>query len=186
MTAAFCRCMTKEPSPVCPACEACLCSAPPAFRTSFWDRAPGELWTRRRESKRAVASAPHPETGDVKRPLVLIVDDDPMLRKIATAHVLSHGYGAISAENGAEGLRMASLYKPELVITDALMPLLDGREMARRIRRDHPATRIVVVTSVYTNGQHRREALREFGADEYLTKPLQVKQLSEILRRHLA
>jgi len=186
MVAAWCRCVSKEPSLVCPKCDSCFCSAPAGFKTAFWERAPRELWTHRQGLKRAKTTWHNPPPGEVQRPLVLIVDDDPVLRTILIAHAVAQGYGAVTAADGAEGLRMAQTYRPELVITDALMPQLDGREMARRIRRDAPKTRIVILTSVYTNAQHKYEALRDFGADQFLTKPVDARLLVDVLRRHLS
>jgi CheY-like chemotaxis protein len=185
LAAAWCNCISKEPSLVCEKCGSCFCATPPTFKAAFWERAPRELWSRR-QAKRGEMTWTSLASEEAMRPLILIVDDDPMLRRILVAHVRSLGFGAVTAADGLEGLRAAQLYRPELVITDALMPQLDGREMARRIRRTAPATRIVVLTSVYTNALHKHEALHHFGADEYLTKPVEAKVLTEVVQRLLA
>jgi len=187
MAASWCQCISKEPSFVCPHCGSCFCSARAAYKTQFWGHAPSELWIRRRQYVKSGARLfSNPAPHEVRRPLVLIVDDDPVLRHILVAQIHSQGYGAITAADGSEGLHLADLYRPQLVITDALMPQLDGREMARQIRRTAPATRIVVMTSVYKTAQQKYEALRDFGADEYLSKPVAVEKLLEVLKRQLS
>ena len=185
MAAAWCSCVSKDRSLVCPLCLSCFCTAPATFKASFWDRAPEELWHRRRESKRAEAAWTNPDPAEVKRPLVMIVDDDKALRMILLARIHAFGYGAIAAQDGAEGLLLSKLYRPDVVLTDALMPKMDGREMARQIRKMLPAVRIVIMTAVYTGGHHKNEALRDFGADDYLTKPIAGPILADVLKRHL-
>ena len=135
--------------------------------------------------KRAEVEWDNPDAAEVKRPLVMVVDDDKTMRMILVARISSLGYGAITAPDGAEGLLLSRIYRPELVLTDALMPKMDGREMARLIREKLPSTHIVVMTSVYKSPQHKYEALRNFGADDYLIKPIQSKLLAEVLERFL-
>jgi DNA-binding response OmpR family regulator len=62
---------------------------------------------------------------------------------------------------------------------------MDGREMARLIREKLPSARIVVMTSVYKSPQHKYEALHNFGADDYLIKPIRSKVLADVLQRFL-
>ena len=69
------------------------------------------------------------------RPLVLLVDDEKDIQRVASRVIQSLGYGLVLGHNGEEGLELAPRYKPDLVLTDALMPRMDGREMARRSRR---------------------------------------------------
>lgn len=185
MSAPWCSCISTDRSLLCPLCLTCFCAAPATFKTSFWDRAPSELWRRRREMKRVDETWANPDPAEVKRPLVLIADDDRAMRMILAARVRMLGYGAIVAGDGAEGLQLAALYRPDVVVTDALMPKMDGREMARRIREKWPGVRIVVVTAVYTAGHHKREAMRDFGADEYMTKPIDGRLLVDVLQRCL-
>lgn len=122
----------------------------------------------------------------IKRPMVLFADDDPTGRVIATRVIQSLGYGVVVAANGEQALAMARHYQPELIITDALMPRLDGREMSRTIRTELPRTRIVVITSVYKDRRYVAEAIREFGVDDYMTKPVKPAALREVVMRYLS
>ena len=67
------------------------------------------------------------------------------------------GYGVAVAQDGVEGLAMARSYRPELVLTDAMMPKLDGREMGRLIKDDPEltGTKVVVITSLYTDSRYK-------------------------------
>jgi len=107
------------------------------------------------------------------------------MRMILIAGITQNGYGVVTAEDGVEGLRIAKLYRPDLILTDALMPKMDGREMARDVRKHLPRTTIVVMTSVYRSAQQKYEALRDFGADDYLIKPIHARLLADVLGRHL-
>jgi len=185
MSAAWCTCISKDRSLLCPLCLSCFCTAPAPFKTAFWDRAPTELWRRRHEMKRTETAWANPDPAEVKRPLVMIVDDDKAMRAILVARIHALGYGAITAQDGADGLLLGKLYRPALVLTDALMPKMDGREMARRLRQKLAHVRIVIITSVYTGGHHKHEALRDFGVDEYMTKPIDGRLLADVLHRHL-
>jgi CheY-like chemotaxis protein len=185
MSASWCSCVSKDRALLCPLCLRCFCAAPATFKTAFWDRAPAELWQRRHAIKRAEPAFSNPDPAEVKRPLVMIVDDDKAMRAILVARIQALGYGAITAQDGAEGLLLGKLYRPDLVLTDALMPKMDGREMARRLREQRPGLHIVIMTAVYTGGQHKQEALRDFGADDYMTKPIDGVLLAEVLERHL-
>jgi putative two-component system response regulator len=115
------------------------------------------------------------------------VDDDKDIQKIAMRVVAGLGYCVILGRNGAEGLELARRYKPELVLTDALMPKLDGREMCKQLKAD-PETagiKVVVMTSLYTNSRYQTEGYRVFKVDSYVSKPLDLTALTAILQKHL-
>jgi CheY-like chemotaxis protein len=187
LVAAWCDCLAKERSVVCPRCFRCLCAAPPATRQKFWLDAPAELWQRKLSEPRPGSDFRNPEPADTVRPLVLIVDDEPDIRNAAIRLVASIGYGVVAANDGSAGLEVARHYRPDLVLTDALMPKMDGREMCRLIAEDPEigSPRLVVMTSLYTRAQQKHEAFKMFHIDDYLSKPLDPALLEEVLRRHL-
>lgn len=119
--------------------------------------------------------------------MVLVVDDEPDIQQMALRAVGALGFGVALARNGEEGLALAALYKPEVVLSDALMPKMDGREMCRQIK-ESPATagtKIIVMTSLYTAARYRSEAYRDFHVDEYLSKPLEIRLLQSVLQKLL-
>jgi CheY-like chemotaxis protein len=185
LTAPECSCLQPVRSVRCPKCSACFCRDAAQLET-FWLNAPPELWSRRlsaANARPAPAAAPSPET--LTRPLVLFADDDPTGRAIAARVIESLGYGVILAANGEDALAKAREHQPELIITDALMPRLDGREMGRTVKRELPQTKVVVITSVYKDPRYKYEALRDFAVDDYLKKPVNPAELREVILKHL-
>jgi CheY-like chemotaxis protein len=97
--------------------------------------------------------------------------------------IKSLGYTAVVATDGEQLLERARNVRPDLVITDALMPRRDGREAAKIIKQEMPATRVVVITSIYKDPRYKYEAYRDFAVDEYLTKPIAPAKLRELIER---
>jgi len=184
----WCNCLTSQRTLVCPHCLQCFCKSPRTFKDGFWSNAPQELWQKKlsRSMEAFVPKAP-PDPEAVRRPLVLVVEDEKEIQKVAVLAVESLGYSLLLAKNGAEGLEMAERYKPDLVLSDALMPKLDGREMCLRIKGnpDLAGTRVVVMTSVYKTAKYDLEARKKYRADRFITKPVDFGQLREILQEYL-
>jgi len=186
LQAAWCSCLVTERTLTCPSCGKCFCSAPAAYKRRFWSEAPRALWDRKTAEHKQPFSPP-PDSGSLARPLVLLVDDEPDIQRVATLVIGSLGYGLVVAKNGLEGLEAARHHHPDLVLTDALMPKLDGREMGRQLKAD-PETagiKVVVMTGLYTNVKYEAEAYKSFKVDDYLRKPLDPERLRDVLRKHL-
>jgi CheY-like chemotaxis protein len=185
LSAAWCSCLSVERSLVCSGCGKCFCQAPRPYRLRFWSEAPPVLWEAKlKEHLKASGKPVNPPPESVGRPLLLIVDDEPGIRRMAAKAVERLGFAVIEAGDGVEGKNLALIYKPEVILTDALMPRLEGREMCRRLKAD-PETRdikIVIMTSLYKGQRYRSEAMSEFGADGYLAKPLAPELLATTLR----
>lgn len=175
-----CECLETTRSVRCPACQACFCSADDKFKRAFWEKATPAMRARRDE-----LSAPL-DPSKVSHPLIVFADDDPTARAIIRRVVQGLGYSLMVLGNGSDLVETARRYKPEVVITDALMPKLDGREAARIIKSERPSTKVVVITSVYKGERYKHEAITQFGADDYLTKPATPIQLREVIVKQLA
>ena len=184
----WCNCLTSKRTLFCPACRSCFCKAPASYKQSFWEKAPQTMWDRATADRRAVFDPPpNPPPASAARPLVLVVDDEPDIQRAALLALEKLGYGSVLARDGLEGLTLASQYRPDLVLADAFMPKLDGREMCRRIK-SNPTTsglKVVIMTAIYTAARYKSEAFREFHADDYLSKPLDFENLRVVLRKHL-
>ena len=188
VSATWCQCLVTRRSFVCPSCLKCFCPAPQSYKQGFWQRAPQLLWDRAGAEHRPVEDLPeNPDPELVEHPLVLIVDDEKDIRRIAYAAITGLGYHAVVASDGEEGIELAARYRPELILTDAFMPKLDGREMCRRIKANPQtaAAKVVIITSVYTASRYKYEAYKEFQADDYLSKPVELASLSDLLRKYL-
>ena len=103
---------------------------------------------------------------------VLVVDDDPDKRMLLTVALQMAGYEVRTANDGEEGLAAVEAYQPDLIITDVMMPKIDGYELARRVRAN-PLTRflpIIIQTAARNDAQDLRRG-SEVGALGYITDP---------------
>jgi two-component system KDP operon response regulator KdpE len=112
-------------------------------------------------------------------PLILLVEDDPQIRRFLRATLPAHGYRLLEAASGAEGLTQAATRAPEAVLLDLGLPDLDGLDFIRRFREWSPTP--VIVLSARGLERDKVEAL-DAGADDYLTKPFGVEELLARLR----
>jgi len=188
MDTTWCSCLVTERTLVCPRCLGCFCKAPSTYKSQFWARAPKTLWEKKFEEYHDQGALPeNPDPGSVKRPLVLVVDDEKAIRRVAASVVESLGYGLVLAANGEEGLELARRYKPDVVLSDALMPRMDGREMCRRLKNDPEIAgiKVVVMTSLYKAVRYRTEAQRVYLVDDYVVKPLDFNEVRRVLQKHV-
>ena len=179
-SADWCRCMVKRPSVVCDRCQTCLCKAEPHFVREFWQRAPAAVLACNAAERnlRASLSTVSGNTIDV-----MVVDDDEEIRTVAAFMVREMGYSVLTASGAAQALEMMETVTPTLVLTDALMPKIDGRQLCRFIKAGFPDVRVVIMTSLYTSPRYKYEALKTFRADDYVPKPIDFERLSEVVGR---
>jgi diguanylate cyclase (GGDEF)-like protein len=108
---------------------------------------------------------------------ILVVDDDRNLRKIIQTNLELAGYDVTSAASGDEALGILDAMQPDLVVLDVMMPLMDGYEVARRIRR-HPSNTHVPIIMLTAKGEvEDKLAGFDAGADDYMTKPFGPQEL---------
>jgi len=108
------------------------------------------------------------------KPLILIVDDEPQIRRLLTVTLEANGYRVLSAVNGQEGLVLAAQHKPALVILDIGLPDSSGQAVLQRLREWSTAP--VIVLSVRDDEKGKVAAL-DAGADDYVTKPFNTDEL---------
>ncbi len=107
---------------------------------------------------------------------ILAVDDDKYMRNLVSGVLSQEGYEVQTAENGVEGLEQLKTFKPNLIISDVLMPEMDGYEFCTKIR-DMPETRhlpILMLTSLDSVEQKIKGF--DVGADEYIVKPFEPRE----------
>jgi len=108
---------------------------------------------------------------------ILVIDDDRNLRKIIQTNLELAGYDVATAAGGDEALRILDGMQPDLVVLDVMMPLMDGYEVARRIRR-HPSNTHVPIIMLTAKGEvEDKLAGFDAGADDYMTKPFGPQEL---------
>jgi serine phosphatase RsbU (regulator of sigma subunit) len=116
---------------------------------------------------------------------ILVVEDDPAIRKGLVINLMAESYDVLSAANGEEGYRLASESRPDMVILDLMLPGMNGYEICQGLRRRGMATPILMLTA--QDEESYRVRGFELGADDYVTKPFSVRELigriRAILRR---
>lgn len=115
----------------------------------------------------------------MKELVILVVEDEVKIRE-SLVNVLSSRYSkVIGAQNGDEGLKKFKKFKPDLIITDIAMPIMDGLDMAKEIKEianDVP----IVVLSAYSEKERLLRSI-DIGIDKYLIKPVDVDELFKVL-----
>jgi PAS domain S-box-containing protein len=118
-----------------------------------------------------------------RRPVVMVVDDEESVRNLIQQMLTPAGYRVIPVDSGKKALRILGAERLDLVVTDLVMPDLDGLELIQSIRRDHPGVKIIAVSGAF-GGQYLRAA--EFmGADASLMKPVGAERLRRTIQRVL-
>jgi two-component system, OmpR family, KDP operon response regulator KdpE len=113
---------------------------------------------------------------------ILIVDDEPPIRRFLRTSLAAQDYAVIEAANGAEALRAMASEEPDLVILDLGLPDMNGSEVIRAIRGTSPVP--IIVLSVRNDERGKVEAL-DLGADDYVTKPFGMEELVARIRTAL-
>ncbi|EMB6606901.1 response regulator transcription factor [Campylobacter jejuni] len=116
---------------------------------------------------------------ECKELIILVVEDEIKTRE-SLINVLSERFSkVIGAQNGDEGLKKFKKFKPDLVITDIAMPIMDGLDMAREIKEISDDVPIVVL-SAYSEKERLLRSI-DIGIDKYLIKPIDIEELFKVL-----
>lgn len=113
---------------------------------------------------------------------ILVIDDEPQIRRYLRVSLEAHDFRILEAESGQEGLRLAALEKPDLVVLDLGLPDMDGQAVIARLREWSAVP--VVVLSVRADETDKIAAL-DAGADDYVTKPFGTGELLARIRAAL-
>jgi CheY-like chemotaxis protein len=111
---------------------------------------------------------------------ILVVDDEAPIRELLAWILRDLGYHVQEAINGREAIELASANRPDLVISDVMMPVMGGTELCRWVKSElEPAPPVILISSV---GGH---VARGSGADGFVRKPFDLDELEQAVRQHV-
>jgi diguanylate cyclase (GGDEF)-like protein len=117
---------------------------------------------------------------------ILIVDDDPLVLELLGISINSFGFKPVAANNGREAIALLQKEEFELVITDMMMPEIDGMQLLEHVKKNYPRTDVIVVTG-YTGTFSYMDVIRA-GASDFISKPFNTDELeakiNRIIREH--
>ncbi len=119
-----------------------------------------------------------------KAKTLLIADDEPNIRRILQAIFVKDGYDVHVAENGVKAMEWASANPVSLLITDLIMPDMNGVELIRKVKGRHPEAVAIVITA-YATIKTCVDAMR-YGASDYITKPFDMDEIRAVVKRAVA
>ncbi|MCX6368462.1 MAG: response regulator [Armatimonadetes bacterium] len=116
-------------------------------------------------------------------PIIMVVEDDPNILRQIEFNLKSHGYSVVTAVSGADALRQMLLQRPTLLITDVMMPEMDGYELVATLRRDNDLRDLPVIMLTARTGENDMVQGYTSGTDLYLTKPFDPAELIAFVGR---
>ncbi|MBP2653214.1 MAG: response regulator receiver protein [Firmicutes bacterium] len=117
------------------------------------------------------------------KPVVLVIDDQPGIRRLLMEVLSEEGYSVFEAANGYDGIQKAKDTHPGLILMDMKMPGMDGIETLRELRRLEMGEKVVMMTA-YGELDLVNEA-KELGAVDYITKPFDIVSLCQLIQRNI-
>ena len=116
---------------------------------------------------------------------ILVAEDDPVTRRFVVSLLTERGYDVLVAEDGEHAISTATTAKPDLIVSDLVMPFRDGYEVLRAVRTDDRLKDIPVL--ILSMRDHEEDIVRGFeqGADEYIVKPFNAREFVSRVRKLL-
>jgi phosphate regulon transcriptional regulator PhoB len=108
---------------------------------------------------------------------VLVVEDEPDIRRLVVLHLERDGFRCRTATTGSDALREVKAAVPDLVVLDLMLPEIDGLEVCRRLRRDTSTASVPIIMLTAKSDEVDRIVGLEIGADDYIGKPFSPKEL---------
>lgn len=128
-------------------------------------------------------TAPAPAATPAK---ILVVEDEPPMRKMLSGVLQQAGYTVVEASNGKEGLQLANSERPQLVITDNFMPVMNGVDMIVALRKETWAVKLPVILMTNVNSLEAVNQTLQAGGVDYLMKAdVQLAQVVSLVQQRL-
>lgn len=120
-----------------------------------------------------------------RKPSILIVDDEAIVRRVLRQRLTGEGYECREAGNADEALAAVAEHKPALIIMDLLMPVVDGYTACYKIKADPETKDIPLVVLTAVGHDLNRKLAEKMGADGYMTKPFEKKELLKVANKYI-
>ena len=117
--------------------------------------------------------------------VILVVEDEPKILKLIRDLLQMSEYKTIEATNGKQGVELAKSKKPDLILMDIMMPVMDGYTACQTIKTDKATKAIPVVMLTALDYRLNKELGKDMGADGYITKPVDHQELLDVISRFL-
>lgn len=111
----------------------------------------------------------------MNQPTILIVEDSALNRKLVETVLKPHGYRVVAAENGQAGVDIALREKPDLILMDVMMPVMNGYDATQLIKSNHDTARIPIIALTASAIPHERDRALAAGCDGYISKPIDTR-----------
>jgi CheY-like chemotaxis protein len=118
-------------------------------------------------------------------PKILLVEDNEMNRDMLSRRLVRNGFEVVMAVDGGQGVAMAASEKPDLILMDMSLPVMDGWEATRRVKADAATSTIPVIALTAHALVEDREKAKAAGCDDFDTKPVELPRLLEKINRLL-
>ncbi len=141
----------------------------------------GSTFTIHLPTRVTVKTAQSIETVIKRHGIILVIDDDHIILELLHSYLSKMGYAVALAADGKEGLKLAKKLRPDAILLDITMPIMDGWQVLSTLKQDPLLSDIPVIMNSVRESQEQSSAL---GATDYLVKPISQEQLNAILTKH--
>lgn len=121
----------------------------------------------------------------VKRPIVLLVDDDEDNLLMMSLALELWNYGFLTAAEGEAAVELAQSYIPDLILLDIILPDFNGVEVVQRLKGNHQTKKIPIVVLTALPKEQYREDMLKAGCSNYVTKPCTLEQLEKVINENI-
>lgn len=118
--------------------------------------------------------------------VILIVEDDPKSIKLTRDILTVSGYATLEATDGKQGVALARDKKPDLILMDIQLPIMDGLEAAKILKSDAETKDIPIIALTASAMKGDEEKVYDAGCEEYMTKPFEISTLLKKVAEHLS
>jgi len=117
---------------------------------------------------------------------ILIIDDEPELVKAVEVRLKASGYDVEVAYDGKAGIDKAKRVKPDLILLDFVMPMMDGYEVARELMADLEIKQIPIIVLTASQQRDLKTKFRELGINAFILKPFETSDLLDMVNKYLS